>query len=149
MIVQCLIFVPLFVVAYTLLNLPLDFYSGYVLPHRFGLSTQGLAAWLGDWGKSLLIAAILGSSSRGYSIRVVRASPRRWWFFFWIASIPLVLGFILIEPEVIEPLFDRFTPLKRTQPELTRRIEAMLAHAGLSIPESRIFAMDASNGRTN
>jgi Zn-dependent protease with chaperone function len=144
LIVQCLIFVPLFVAAYALLNLPFDCYSGFVLPHRFGLSTQALAAWLGDWGKSLVIAAILGSVVAWVFYRVVRASPRRWWFFFWMASIPLVLGFILIEPEVIEPVFDRFTPLERTEPELTRRIEAMLGRAGLSIPESRIFEMDAS-----
>src|SRR5208337_4050342 len=58
--VQCLIFVPLFVATATLLNLPLDFYSGYVLEHRFGLSTQGLASWLSDWGKSLGIVAAMG-----------------------------------------------------------------------------------------
>ena len=59
-IVQCLIFVPLFVAVVTLLNLPLEFYSGYVLEHRFGLSTQTAAAWFGDWGKSLLIVAAAG-----------------------------------------------------------------------------------------
>ena len=68
--VQCLIFVPLFVAAAMLLNLPLDFYSGYVLEHRFGLSTQGFASWLGDWGKSL---AHRGGDGRyrwpGYSMR--------------------------------------------------------------------------------
>ena len=58
--VQCLIFVPLFLVAATLLNFPLDFYSGYLLEHRFGLSTQGVASWFGDWGKSLAYCRSVG-----------------------------------------------------------------------------------------
>ncbi|HMD84688.1 MAG TPA: M48 family metallopeptidase [Terriglobia bacterium] len=143
--VQCLIFVPLFVAAATLLNLPLDFYSGYVLEHRFGLATQGLASWLGDWGKSLAIGAVIGVIVAWIFYAVVRRSPRRWWFYFWLASIPLVLAFILIEPYAIEPLFYKFTPLQKTQPALVERIEAMLKHAGLSIPRARIFEMDASS----
>ncbi len=143
--IQCLIFVPLFVVAATLLNLPFDFYSGYVIEHRFGLSTQGLASWFGDWGKTLAVVAVIGVIVAWIFYTVVRRSPRRWWFYFWLASIPLVLAFILIEPDVIEPLFYTFTPLEKTQPVLVERIEHMLSHAGLSIPPARIFEMDASS----
>jgi CAAX prenyl protease N-terminal, five membrane helices len=46
--VQCLVFMPLFVAAVALLSLPLDYYSGFVVEHRFGLSTQSLASWLAD-----------------------------------------------------------------------------------------------------
>ena len=143
--VQCLIFVPLFAVAATLLSLPLEFYSGYILEHRFGLSTQGLASWLSDWGKSLAITAAIGVFVAWVFYTVVRRSPRRWWFYFWLVSIPLVLTFILIEPYAIEPLFYKFTPLQKTQPALVERIEAMLQHAGLSVPPGRIFEMDASS----
>ena len=143
--IQCLIFVPLFVAAATLLNLPFDFYSDYVVEHRFGLSTQGFESWFGDWGKTLAVVAIIGVIVAWIFYSVVRRSPRRWWFYFWLASIPLVLAFILIEPDVIEPLFDTFTPLEKTQPALTARIEAMLSHAGLSIPPTRILEMDASS----
>jgi Zn-dependent protease with chaperone function len=146
--VQCLIFVPLFVAAATLLNLPLSFYSGYVLEHRFGLSTQGFASWLSDWGKSLGIVAAMGVIVSWVFYAVVRRSPRRWWFYFWLVSIPLVLAFILFEPYTIEPLFYKFTPLEKTQPALVERIEAMLKHAGLSIPPGRIFEMDASSRTT-
>ena len=146
--VQCLIFVPLFAAAATLLNLPLDFYSGYVLEHRFGLSTQGFGSWLGDWGKSLLIVAVIGVIVAWIFYTVVRRSPRRWWFYFWLVSIPLVLAFILIEPYVIDPLFYKFTPLDKTQPTLVERIEGMLKHAGLSVPSTRIFEMDASSRTT-
>ena len=143
--VQCLIFVPLFAAAVTLLNLPLDFYGSYVLEHRYGLSTQGLASWLGDWGKGLGIVAAMGIIVIWILYALVRHSPRRWWFYFWLASIPLVLALILIEPYVIEPLFYKFTPLQETQPALVGRVESMLKHAGLSIPATRIFESNASS----
>jgi Zn-dependent protease with chaperone function len=62
-----------------------------------------------------------------------------------MASIPLLLGCMLVEPYIIEPLFYKFTPLEKTQPVLVGRIEAMLKHAGLSIPPTRIFEMNASS----
>lgn len=143
--IQCLIFVPLFSVAAWLLNLPIEFYSGYVLQHRFGLSTQSLASWFGDWGKTLAIVMALGGVVAWIFYTIVQRSPRRWWLYFWLVSIPLVVLFIVIEPYVIEPLFYRFTPLQETQPALVTRIEDMLNHAGLSIPPTRIFEMDASS----
>jgi len=143
--IQCLIFVPLFAAAATLLNLPVEFYGGYALEHRFGLSTQGLASWFGDWGKGLTVEAAIGVIVAWIFYMVVRRSPRRWWFYFWLASIPLVLTFILVEPYAIEPLFYHFTPLQKAQPALVERIETMLNHAGLSIPPARILESDASS----
>jgi STE24 endopeptidase len=143
--VQCLIFVPLFVLAVTLLSFPLDYYAGFALEHRFDLSTQGFASWLGDWGKNLAITAVLCVILVWIFYAVVRRSPRRWWFYFWLATIPLALAFLLVEPYVIEPLFYKFTPLEKTQPALVERIEAMLKRADLSIPPARIFEMDASS----
>jgi Zn-dependent protease with chaperone function len=143
--VQCLIFVPLFAVGVSLLNLPVEFYGSYVLEHRFGLSTQGLASWIADWGKSLGVVAGLGVVLVWVFYSLVRRSPRRWWFYFWLTTIPLVLTYIVIEPYVIEPLYYKFTPLEKTQPALVERIEAMLSHAGVSVPPARIFEMDASS----
>jgi STE24 endopeptidase len=143
--VQCLIFVPVFVAAAMLLNLPLDFYASYVLEHRFGLSTQGLASWFSDWGKTLGLLAVIGVFVAWIFYTIVCRSPRRWWFYFWLISIPLVLTFILIEPYLIEPLFYKFTPLRKTQPVLVERIDVMLKHAAISIPPGRIFEMNASS----
>jgi len=145
LIVQCLIFVPLFVATAALLNFPFEYYYGYSLEHRFGLSTQGFASWLGDWGKSMAITGGCGVIVAWVFYTAVRRSPRRWWFYFWLASIPLMLAFLLVEPYWVEPLFYRFTPLEKTDPSLVERIEAMLNHAGLSIPPARILEMDASS----
>lgn len=142
--VQCLVFVPLFLAAASLLEFPLAYYSGFVLEHRFDLSTQGFGSWLGDWGKSFALSAVLGIILVWIFYGVVRRSPRRWWLYFWLVSIPIVLALLMVEPYVIEPLFFRFTPLAKTRPALTERIQAMLGRAGLEIPRARMFEMDAS-----
>jgi STE24 endopeptidase len=148
LIVKCLVVAPLFVAAAALINLPLDYYSGYVLERRFGLSTQTPAAWLGDWGKTIALSVIASVVLLWVFYAVVRRRPRRWWFYFWMATIPLALFVMLIEPWLIEPLFYKFTPLAQTQPVLVNRIEAMLGHAGLDIPPSRIFLMNAGSKTT-
>lgn len=143
--VQCLIFVPLFMAAVSLLEFALVYYSGFVLEHRFDLSTESFASWLGDWGKSFALTTALRVFLIWILYLVIRHSPRRWWLYFWLVTLPITLALILIQPVIADPLFYKFTPLEKTQPELTTRIAEMLGRAGLEIPRSRIFEMDASS----
>ena len=39
---------------YYLIDLPLSYYEGFVLPHRFGLSNQDLKGWISDQIKSMV-----------------------------------------------------------------------------------------------
>ncbi len=143
--VQCLIFVPLFMLAVSLLEFPLDYYSGFALEHRFDLSTQSFASWLADWGKNFALTTALMVFLIWILYAIIRRTPRRWWFYFWLVTIPITLGIILFQPLVVDPLFFKFTPLNSTQPELVARIEQMLGRAGFEIPRARIFEMDASS----
>jgi Zn-dependent protease with chaperone function len=138
------LFVSIFLIVVRALEFPLDYYWGFVLEHRYGLSTQGFGSWVADWAKDLGLTAVVAILLAWVFYWLVRHSPRRWWLYFWFASIPITLAFILVEPYVVEPLFYRFTPLEKTQPALTDRTERMLGHAGLAIPRSRIYEMDAS-----
>jgi STE24 endopeptidase len=142
--VHCLVFAPLFIASVALLNFPLDYYAGYRLEHRFDLSTQAFTSWLGDWGKTLALSIVASIILVWIFYSVVRRSPRRWWFYLWLATLPLELFVMFIEPWVVEPLFYKFAPLSETQPALTERIETMLNRAGLTIPPSRVFEMNAS-----
>jgi Zn-dependent protease with chaperone function len=146
--VQCLVFAPLFFISVSLIEFPLEYYSGFALEKRFGFSNQSFLSWLADWGKALGITVLSGIFVVWILYSVIRRSPRRWWFYFWLVTIPLTLGMILIEPVVIDPLFYQYTPLENTEPALTARIELMLHRAGLNIPDTRIFEMDAST-KTN
>jgi STE24 endopeptidase len=53
---------------YALLDAPLSYYRGFVLPHRYGLSTQTFRAWLWDQVKGAAIGGTLpgcGTRSKG------------------------------------------------------------------------------------
>ncbi len=140
---QCLIFVPILCVVAAALSFPLDYYQGFAVERRFGLSTESVGAWLADWAKSLALLIIVAIVLVWTFYRIARRSPRRWWLYFWLAIIPMAAFVMLIEPYVVEPLFFKFTPLVTTHPALTARVELMLHHAGITIPESRIFEMEA------
>src|SRR5512143_482493 len=43
-----------------LIDLPLSYYSSFVLPHRFELSNQTIGGWFGDQFKSLLVGGVFG-----------------------------------------------------------------------------------------
>src|SRR5690606_20675419 len=47
------LYIIIFGGVYTVINLPLGYYSGFVLPHRFGQSNQSLKDWLIDQLKGL------------------------------------------------------------------------------------------------
>lgn len=141
---QCIVFVAIFWGLVSLVRFPLEYYSGFTIEHRFDLSTQGFSSWFGDWAKTLGITVIAMVVIVWAFYCIARHSPKRWWLFFWLALIPPALLVMFIEPYVIEPLYFRFTPLANTEPALAAAIERMIQHAGLKIPESRIYEMNAS-----
>lgn len=142
--VQVLIFVPLFLALVAALEWPLEFYSGFILERQFGLSRESFALWMRDWSLSLALNILGGVLVLGLLYGLIRRAPRAWWFYFWAATIPFALAVILIHPLVIDPLFYKFTPLSESHPELVARMETMIGRAGMDIPESRIFLMNAS-----
>ena len=75
---------------------------------------------------------------------VTRRSPQHWWFYAWLAAIPLLLFGVFVNPLVVEPLFYRFAPLADTHPALATEIGKVMARGGLEIPRDRIFEMSAS-----
>jgi len=79
---------------------------------------------------------------------VIRTSPRRWWLYFWLASLPIILSIFYLEPVVIDPLFYKFEPLINRHPQFANDLQKLTDRAGLLIPRERMFLMNASS-KTN
>jgi STE24 endopeptidase len=141
--VQALIFVPLLILFDDLLYLPANIY-GQHLELRFDQSIQSWPSWLWDWTKAELITLVCAVPLALLLYAVIRRSPRRWWLYFWLASLPIIVAVMYLEPMIIEPMFYRFQPLAKQHPELVDDLEALVSRAGLSIPPSRMFEMRAS-----
>lgn len=141
--VQVLMYAPFLLLTLGVMGLPTAVY-GHWLSLKYQQSVQGWALWLWDWTKGQIIELIIGTFLVWILYGIIRRSPRRWWFYSWMASIPTIVFLLFIAPVVIEPLFFKFEPLQSKQPALASEISRVLRHAGLSIPPERMFEMKAS-----
>lgn len=141
--IQALIVVPLFVITLSVLLLPPAVY-GHHIGRQFGLSVQGWGSWFRDWGVRLLLLIVVGTMVGWLLYAVIRRSPRRWWLYFWLLMIPIAAFLTFIAPDVIDPLFNRFAPLEKSDPQLVQKLEEVARRGGLDIPPSRMYEMFAS-----
>ena len=144
---QSLVYSPLLLLTMAILTLPADIYDNWT-ERKFGLSIQSWGSWAGDWAKAQLIALILGTILIWLLYIVIRRSLRRWWFYFWLISLPIGVFLIFLQPLIIDPLFHKFEPLQRKDPQLTASLEQMVQRAGQDIPPQRMFWMGAGEKTT-
>lgn len=140
---QLFFFTPLLLVTIDVLSLPTSIW-GHRLAVQYQQSIQGWGSWLNDWVKGEGVEMAIAILLVWVLYAVIRTSPRRWWFWFWLAAVPLIILGAVVEPLVVEPLFFKFTPLASSEPRLAASIEQMTIRAGAPIPQSRIFEMNAS-----
>ena len=141
--VQALIFVALFLVTTTALQLSLDAYQQSI-SRQYGLSVQGWGSWFGDVLKGLLVGFVIFSFLAWLITTLIRKSPRRWWLYSWMCTFAVVIFVIFISPYVIDPLFNKFEPLDQSNPQLVTAIQQVTHRGGLEIPRDRMFLMKAS-----
>lgn len=130
----------LLTLALLILHAPLIFYSSYYLPHAYGLSSQSFGGWVGDRLKGMGVDILTTVPVLGLLFWLIGRSPKRWSLWFWAALIPIIAFGIFAAPLVIDPLFNKFTPLPPGP--LRVQIEALAAKAG--IPNAPIYVVDKS-----
>ena len=126
---QGLIVIPLLFGVLDLCSLPIHLY-GHSLSLRFEQSVEGWAPWFWDWTKSELLGIGAAILMVMVLFRVMRWSPRRWWFFFWVAALPILLFIFFISPWFVDPLFNTFHPLGEKYPALAADIERVVQRTG-------------------
>ena len=102
--VQAFIFVPPLLLVIAAANLPFDVYQHHMYL-AYGIAVQGWGSWFWDWTKGQLVQFIIFSPVVWILYLIIRRSPRRWWLYFWFASIPIVLFVVFITPVILDPIF--------------------------------------------
>jgi STE24 endopeptidase len=97
---------------FKVVDLPLSFYSGYTLEHRFGLSRQPAAAWLKDQLKSIVIGLALSLAAVEVIYHLLRNHPDHWWMYAGLAFITFVVVMTNLAPVLLLPLFFKFRPVE-------------------------------------
>jgi STE24 endopeptidase len=133
------IYIALFTIVIALIDFPLSYYSGFVVPHQFDLTDQTFAAWLTEQLKGLGIGLVMGVLIGSVALTIIRR-VKRWWLVLWALSIPLALFVVVIQPVVLDPMFNKFEPLKNEQ--LRQKLLDLASKAG--IEGGRVYQVDKS-----
>src|SRR5207253_1378293 len=96
--------------------------------------------WLGDSLKTLLIGLVAGCLFLWVPYLLLAKSPRRWWLYTGLLSVPFMFFVLFITPTWIEPLFNRFGPMK--DKALEAKILALAERAG--VDGRRVFEVEKS-----
>ena len=93
----------IFILIY-LLTLPLEYYQGFILEHRFGFSVQSPGSWFLDYVKNKTISLAISVFIFTGLFALMRYFPTRWW---WVGGITFTV-FLVITTYFILWLLIRF-----------------------------------------
>ncbi len=135
-------FAAIFGGLYSILTLPLSYYSGFVLPHRFGQSNQSLKDWIIDRLKGLAVGAPLGLLLLELLYLALRLTGDLWWL--WAAGGMLIFSVLLsnLAPILIMPIFNKFVPLGDEHADLEERLLRLAEKANTRV--RGVFKFDMS-----
>jgi STE24 endopeptidase len=133
--------------AHMAVSFPLSLYAGYALEHRYGMSRQTFARWLGRYAKRNLLAIAFGLVMvPGLYAIIWLAGP--WW---WLAAaggffvVTVILG--QLAPVLIVPMFYKVERLENA--ELADRMARLAEGTGLSIQGVYRLGLSAETAKAN
>jgi STE24 endopeptidase len=108
------------------------------------LSQQSWGGWLRDEVVSLGIRAVLVSLAVAGAVWLAGRFGPRWWLVGAPALAAIGVVFIVVQPLVVQPLFNRFEPL--ADRKLAAQIEDLAARMGVNVDD--VLVADASRRTT-
>jgi Zn-dependent protease with chaperone function len=133
-----LLYVAAFLALIALADAPLAWYAGYLRPRQYGLSDRPPADWALDELKLFGVFAAIAVPVILGLLALIARSPRAWWAWAGALAPPLLLALAFVKPIWIDPLFNRFGPMRDRA--LEARILALARRAG--IRADRVFEVE-------
>jgi STE24 endopeptidase len=123
-----------------LISLPLSLFQTFGIEQRFGFNNTTPKLWVSDMLKGLLVGMVLGLPILWLVLWLMQAGGTLWWLYTWAALVAYQLFVMWIAPNVIMPLFNKFTPLEDAT--LKERVTALMTRSGFTA--KGFFVMDGS-----
>jgi len=114
----------------SLMLLPLEFYQGYVIEHKFKLSNQTFLRWCIEELKSLMVSLIIGVPLLLLFYFFIKLTSI-WWLYFAIVVFIVAIVLAKVAPVLIFPLFYKFTPIDNEQ--LKNTLNDLMQQHGLKL----------------
>jgi len=122
-----------------LLSLPLGL-ARLEQARAWNMTDRGTLAWLLDWVKGLGLNAVQGLIVLLGLYALMYWFPRWWWLLAAAGGTGLGVLYAFLLPELIQPLFNKFTPLE--DPYLNACVRTLAQRA--DVPVDEVLVMDAS-----
>lgn len=123
-----------------LLNLPLNYYSSFVLKHKYGLSNQTLIRWVEVTLKGFILNDLILSLFIFIPFYMIYKNPKTWWLQLGFMIISVIIFITFISPMVIDPMFNKYTSIENDK--LGQDITKLLHKA--DIHDASIYKVDKS-----
>jgi STE24 endopeptidase len=123
-----------------LATFPLSYIS-FSLSKSYNISTQTFSSWMKEelidfwinYGTLMIIVSAL--------YWLMKKSTKRWWLYGWLLSVPFTIFMMFLQPVVIDPLYNDFSPLKNK--ELETKILSLADKA--NIPAAHVFEVNMAD----
>jgi Zn-dependent protease with chaperone function len=136
------LFAAVFFLSFEIFDVPLGYYSNYILAHRYGQSTQSLGGWVKDEVLGLILGGSLGLPIIEAMYWLLRTAGAAWWLWAAGGYFALIVVLSLVAPVLILPLFNKFVPLGPEHADLAERLRRLAARYQTRV--SGVFRFDMS-----
>eukprot|EP01068_Selenidium_serpulae_P007847 Selendium_serpulae@DN4818_c0_g1_i1.p1 len=121
-------------------SVPVSLYFDFVIEERHGFNKKTLKLFFMDEIKTFIISCVIGGPTLCAIIAIIKWGGSRFYLYLWSFSILLIIVMMIIYPNFIAPLFNKYEALKDT--ELKTKIETLAGE--LNFPLTKLYQMDGS-----
>ncbi len=134
-------------IAASIFFLPLSYYTGYYLEHKYNLSNQTFVKWIWEELKESLVGSAIALPLLLLFFFVLQTFGELWWLPFAVLMFIISVLLAQIVPIVILPLFYKVTPIENEN--LKERIVKLSNDAGLKVENVFKFDMSKNTKKAN
>ena len=134
-------------IALELITLPLGYFSGHVIEHRYGLSKRSIWGWAKDWLKGLGVQTLMLGVFVGCLYALLAVAPDFWWLWAGLLFSVISIFMAAIAPIVLMPIFFKFEPLP--DGELKDRLMRLSEQLGTFVQGAYIWKLGDRTVKAN
>lgn len=140
-----LILIGIVIMISGLINLIFDYYRQFNLEEHFNFNKMTQSLFFLDTLKSIFINLIISLPLLWIILILMEKSGKLWWFYVWLVWSSFQFLMLILYPNFIAPVFNKFTPLEDSN--LRTRIENLMYKVGFK--PAGLFVMDSSKHSTH
>ena len=135
-----MIFVLIFNVLNTIIGMPFTVYRTFVLEEKHGFNQQTVPFFIKDQIKKFIVGQAIMLPLVAAIIKIIQVGGDYFFVYLWAFVFVFTIFMMVVYPEFIAPLFDKYTSLP--EGELREQIEALAA--SIEFPLYKLYVVEGS-----